>query len=342
MDANRKAARLSAIAGFREESRRLSDMGLLSIANEQRRAIERYHDEVLADLEGGDAASAHYGMRIAGTLGALLPFALLLALLDRLWAGLPVAAQIVLLIAVPAILLLLSEWLPLLRSGRYAANLAAGLSWLSLLASLLILDETFGIGLALPAALLSGLYGVALSVRRNCGPLALLSLFMSGIALFALLATLDGRVAIAASRRLDVALAVGVVFFLLSLPGRMPDILRGALRFSGCLIAGPALIGLGHEDRSLFAGASDIYRILAPVVFTLLMLAGPKLGWPRSGRLAAGLLALYLLDLLNGLAGRSLPLEAQILAGIALIPLLFWLLRLYGRYERRMAAGEMR
>ena len=118
MDQRQAQKRVAAIAGFRDELRRLVDLGLVKISTEERRGIEAYHDEVLADLAtlydvdtSGAQARLSWGMRIASTFGAIaLSIAVLLA------------------VAWPAGVALCATWLLVAAVTRYS-SLAALVSF---------------------------------------------------------------------------------------------------------------------------------------------------------------------------------------------------------------------
>ncbi|GAB4135697.1 MAG: hypothetical protein Kow00104_19890 [Rhodothalassiaceae bacterium] len=344
MDANRKQARIAAIAGFREEVRRLEALGLLTLDAAERRAIARHHDEVLADLDPSGHMPVHRGLRMAATLGALTLWGGVLFHLDRLWPQLPLWSAMAILIAQPAIFLTLSELLALRTGAGYAATVSAALSALSLIAGLFIADETLGTGLVQESLFFGGLYATLLGLRRMSAFMTGSGVLLAICSLFAIVGTMDGRSLAVLGQRGDIAIAMGAVLFLAGLVSRLPHLLAPFLRAGGLALFGGALILARHDGTTMLGGAggilSGLYALAPFLTLPVILYLAPRKGWGESGWLAVLLLILLLVDIAATAIGDRLPPAAILAIAILLLPPAVWILLLYRRYERHAGAAR--
>ncbi len=156
---DRKAAqeRVDRIAAFRAELSALEAAGAIELPDEQRESLRNYHDSLMAgfqrDFDVDTTAGAEklsLAMRIASALGGLA-FCLALDLfVEQFWGRLPLAAQIVLLVAAPLAGIALAEFASRRERTLYFTSLlclialAAFMVDLTKLAELLALRPTPG------------------------------------------------------------------------------------------------------------------------------------------------------------------------------------------------------
>lgn len=321
--------RMAAIAGFRDEQKRLEATGLLKLDRETARAIRACHDDVLADL--GEAFDftvreppVHLGMRLAATAGALALVGIGLAVLDLVWGSLAVALRMVVAIAVPALLALLAEAMSRAGSSRYAIGLVAALAALALLGETRLLAATLNQPFGPSAFLLCGLFAAALGHRHRSRVLAGAGLVLAGGAAAVLLATLDGRPAQAILWRAEPLLAAGLAVFAVgTVAERKVAPLAPAWRLAGLLTAGAALLLLAREGSSLLPVEpgllAGIWQLLGPLLLLGALLAGVLRDWRETAWAGLGLLTVWLLAWLHGRYGASLPVSGQVLIGLAVV-----------------------
>ncbi|GAK34513.1 hypothetical protein AQ1_02412 [alpha proteobacterium Q-1] len=343
MTRDKAARRIDSIAGYREEQKRLQDLGLLSITADEARKIRHYHDDVLDDLSRSqdlpaDAARmpVHWGMRIAASAGLVVLCGAWLLGLDSLWPGLSIGAQLGFLAAGPLLFFAGAELLHQRGGSLYFSAFLAGLSALLLGASGLLVHRLFNQPPGFGTIFLAGGYAAALGHRYRAITLGALGLIAAMGAMGAMLALADGRSVAALGQRLDVFVLLGVMLMgigsLRPLARRWGDMAAG-WRLAGLGLAGAALIGLAQPGGSLLPqilGLSPdkiafIYQLVAVVVpFGLMILGllrdGPDRLWGAFAMLAAFVLSRFYLWLSPFLGDVWLALIA-----VALVALLIWL-----------------
>lgn len=333
---NRLAAerRMAAIAGFREEQKRLEAMGLLKLDRETARAIRACHDEVLADLgETFDLAAhepaVHHGMRLAATAGALALVGIGVAVLDLVWASLAGALRIAIAIGAPVLAVLLAEAMHRAGSGRYAVSLVAGLAALALLGETRLLAATLNQPFGPSAFLLCGLFTAALGQRYRSRVLTSIGLLLAGGATAVLIATLDGRPAQTILWRGEPLLAAGLVLFVAGeVAGRRVAPLAPAWRLAGLLLAGAALILLAREGGSLLPVGPGLLAGIWRLLGLLLLIGAVLYGVLRDRRETAwgglALLMAWTAAWLHFSYGDRLPISAQVPVGLVLVLVFAW------------------
>jgi len=336
--------RINAIAGFREEAKRLEDMGLLTLDAEQKKAIRAYHNEVLADLDGDGrgagktGGSIHWGMRLAATGGAIAVVGLGLGALDLLWPQMANWTRVLVAMSLPPLFLLLAEALRAGGRDGYFVILAAGLACLALAMNLKIVTAVFNRPVALEHAVAVGAFATALGHRYASKLLIAAGLVLGASALAGLIALIDGRVLTAALGRLDPLLAVGLAVFSAGLSARISAALRPAWRGAGLLMAGAALIGLAHAGRSILplneALAAGLYQAVGAAGLIAALAAGLLNGWREVTYGALALLAVFLFDRMQNWFAPVLSEALQALLLIAVAALFAWLAHLVRRLER--------
>ncbi|MFQ5347185.1 MAG: hypothetical protein ACE5ED_04995 [Rhodothalassiaceae bacterium] len=296
--------RLDAIAGFREEARRLEAMGLLELGPAEKKAIAAYHDEVLRDLEadtglkGAARPAAPWTMRLAALLGALTLGGIVLALLDRVWGGLASWIQIAVAFAAPLLPLLLAE--ALLRTGRdrFFVLLAIWFAVAALALELRIVTAILNHPMDLGIVFTVGAFAAALGHRHLDALLTAAGTLAAGAALAALVALADGATAAALPQRADPLLLLGIaVWGIGAFAGRWPHRIRFGWRLAGLLLAGPAALLLTLEDASLltaaWGSAAALERGVLGIFAITALFSGLQRGWHESAY--GGVFILWLL-----------------------------------------------
>ncbi len=341
--------RLSAIAGFREEARRLEALGLLRLDAATKRAIARPHDEVLRDLEestglrGPARPAAPWTMRLAATLGALTLAGLFLLLLDHIWGGLASWLQALVAIALPPALVLLAEALAAAGRDRWFVTLVAWLAVFAFVVDLRLLAAIVNHPLGFGIVFAAGAFAAALGHRHLDAALTGPGVAAAAAGLAALVALADGAVATALPHRLEPFLILGLVAYGGGLVmQRWPPALGRAWRIAGLALGGGALLLLARPGASMFGGdaaqVATLYAVAAGLVFAALLVGGLYRLRPESAY--GGLVLLWLLALERGAIwlGDTLPPSVGLLLLLLTLGILYGLVRLvHARFAR---AGE--
>lgn len=132
-DARKEAQkRVERIVLFKAELTQLAQEGGLTLTPEQQSNLEAHFQRLLADLRAkygvDDTESAKrvsWGMRVASLLGAAALIAAAILFLHRVWGGLTIPVQILILTAAPLVLLSAAEFLYSRGVDRYYVGLIA-------------------------------------------------------------------------------------------------------------------------------------------------------------------------------------------------------------------------
>lgn len=137
---------------FREELGRLEDEGVVTLSAEQREAIGRHHDALLAgyaqafDIDRDpQAKQLSLGMRVASFLGALALAASVFFLFNQYWGLFPTTVQVVLLIAASLVSVGATFWVGQRDASGYFAKLAAMAAFACFVLNVALLGEMFNI-----------------------------------------------------------------------------------------------------------------------------------------------------------------------------------------------------
>jgi len=148
-DAQKRADRIRA---FRDELRGLEAEGVLALPEDQKRRIERHHDETLAGLSRAfdiDTTEAQkqmsWGMRIASFLGALALCASIYLFFYRFWGLFGTAAQVALVVAAPLVALLGTELAARRERTLYIAGIVGLVAFGCFVLDLVVLGTVFNI-----------------------------------------------------------------------------------------------------------------------------------------------------------------------------------------------------
>jgi uncharacterized membrane protein len=152
-EAKRRAQkRADRIRAFRAELAELEGEGALRLGSEQRHALEDHLERVLADFGARfdiDVSSSQrrisWGMRVTALLGGLALCAAFVLFLHRVWASLPVSAQVALLAGTPLLLLGVTAAVERSETSRYYTFLLAVASIGSFVAGTSVLGVVFNV-----------------------------------------------------------------------------------------------------------------------------------------------------------------------------------------------------
>jgi uncharacterized membrane protein len=130
----------------------LEDSGIVALSAEQRQAVTRHHDALLAsyaqsfDIDRDrQAKQFSLGMRIASFLGALALAASVFFMFNQYWGLFPTAVQVVLLIVASLVSLLGTFWVGHRDSSGYFAKLAAMVAFACFVLNIALLGGMFNI-----------------------------------------------------------------------------------------------------------------------------------------------------------------------------------------------------
>src|SRR5215831_16935292 len=108
MDTSEAQARVDRIASFTQELAALHHDGVLSLTEDQRRAVAAYHHDLVSTLSsrfdvdrGFDERRMSIGMRVASLIGALALSAAVYLFFYRIWGQLSTTMQVAIVVAAP-------------------------------------------------------------------------------------------------------------------------------------------------------------------------------------------------------------------------------------------------
>jgi hypothetical protein len=345
-DAQRRVNRIRA---FRAELEALTAAGVAPLAAEQRREIDRYHDDLLRtltaehDADPSEAAGQlSRGMRVAAFLAALALTAAIYSLVSRYWGRLDLPLQATLLCAFPLMSLVAVELTARRERTLYIASIFAlaayGTYWLAVI----MLSQLLNVPLT-PWAIWGGaLFGVTLAL-----PYRFRVILAS--ALVALLVALSGSAFAAASMPWtlvvefpEIMTAAALVLTTLAPTLQSLDRAYGAItRMVGLGVGYFGLLMLSTAGRvSLLPTSSrfveSIYQVIMPVVCVIALKIGISRQWTETVYLSAGALTLFLFARFMDWFWEAVPryLFFLLLAAVAFA----WLLALR-RLRKRISTG---
>lgn len=144
--------RVDRVRAFQRELEELRSGGVLTLTDDQRAKVERYHaalDAELAEEHDVDAddrgKQLSLGMKIASLLGAISLAASVFFFFYRYWGRLDTTPQVVLLVAAPLVTLALTALLAVRDGSGYFARLAAMVAFACFVLDLSMLGQIFDI-----------------------------------------------------------------------------------------------------------------------------------------------------------------------------------------------------
>jgi len=163
-------ARIDQIRVFRKELEQLRAQGVVTLTEEQLRAVDAHHAALERDLKSGfdvdpDARSKQLslGMRIASFLGALSLAASVFFFFYRFWGRLETGVQVAILLSAPLITFAFTVWLRARDPTGYFVKLAAMVSFACFVLDLSMLGQIFNITPSDKALLAWGALGFVLA-----------------------------------------------------------------------------------------------------------------------------------------------------------------------------------
>lgn len=164
--------RVDRIRAFREEIAELEGAGVLSLTPEQRAAVEQHHASLIADLTSRfdvDATESQkrvsWGMRIASLLGGIALCVALVLFFQRIWGVIPVAAQVVILVSMPLLLLPAIEFAARREKTLYYAGLLMLVAIAAFITNLSALGSIFNVQPSAGALLIWGAFSLTLAYQ---------------------------------------------------------------------------------------------------------------------------------------------------------------------------------
>jgi uncharacterized membrane protein len=137
---------------FRDELARLEAEQIVTLAPEQRQAVMRHHDALLAQYAASfdidrdrQAKQLSLGMRIASLLGALALAASVFFLVSQYWGLFPTTVQVVSLIAASAGTFAATFWIGKRDGSGYFAKLAAMVAFACFVLNISLLGQMFNV-----------------------------------------------------------------------------------------------------------------------------------------------------------------------------------------------------
>lgn len=162
--------RADGIRAYRQELDELGRQGVLALTPGQRAAVDRFHDQVLAELarsfdidRDAQAKQLSLGMRVASFLGALALAASAFFLVHQFWGLLPSAAQVGVLIGGALGSCAFVGWLHEREGAGYFTKLAAMVAFACFVLNIAVFGEIFNITPSDKALLVWAAYGALLA-----------------------------------------------------------------------------------------------------------------------------------------------------------------------------------
>lgn len=168
--------RADEIRGFRRELQSLLDEGVLVLGDDQRRALDQFHEALLGgygrqfDVDpDAQAKQLTLGMRIASFLGALAIAASVFFGFYQFWGLFAATAQVSVLVASSLLTFVASMWLHQRDASGYFTKLAALVAFCCFVLNIVMLGQIFNItpsdSALLAWAALAGLLAYACDLR---------------------------------------------------------------------------------------------------------------------------------------------------------------------------------
>jgi hypothetical protein len=301
--------RADRIRAFREELEAAQADGVVGLSPEQETALRRYHDEVLARLEGAydvDRSDAQrqlsLGMRIVSLLGAAALTGAVVLFFLEIWSALPSAAQIAIAGTAPLVALSGAVYASRVERTRYFTAILSFLALGCFVMNIAVLGTVLNSTPTSVPLLLCSTFALILAYRWDLGWM----LAAGAVGLLAFFATtvvsLGGFPLDVSLQRPEILLAPAAGVFAASTlrtnenRSGFPAILR-RVGLSAFLLV---LIVLGEARGISFLPFSDttvngLYRLVAFATAAAAMWLGMRRGWSETLNLGALAFAVLLL-----------------------------------------------
>lgn len=303
-EAQRRADRVRA---FREELAAARADGALVLSPDQDAALAGYHERVLGELGrvfdvdvSEQQKKVSLGMQVVALVGGFALAASVILLFFRVWGLIPIAAQVLLLVAAPVVMLGATDWSARRGGLRFSTMVLAAVAFAAFVLTLQGLGQIFAItptaalfpALALFALVLA--YGYALLLPLVAG-LVCLSIWLA-----TLTARWGGGWWLDVTHSFENFLFSGAVVFALSFlrQPRFPEF-PAIFRLVGLGQAFLALLVLsyaGETSRLPLDGdaAEGLYQVVSLLAAAAMIALAIARRWPETVYLSSGALIVYL------------------------------------------------
>jgi uncharacterized membrane protein len=310
MDRAEAQRRADQVRAFQQELAALEREGVFTPEPELRRRLAAHHEALLARLARQfdvdttpRTAQLSLGMRVAALLGAVALIAAVVLFFLRFWGSIPVAGQVVLLVAAPLLMLGATAYASTRPGARPLAELFALVALGAFVLELAALQSIFALRESPHGFLAWGALGLALGhgyAFRGPGTagVALLAWW-----LVAMLAEATGGTWRDPVRVPELAVVSGLILFGLGMLARLrPPEMSPSYRLVGLMAAFAALLllatsgsmnGLGLSRRA----AETLYQLLTLATSAAVIVVGVRRGWRES--IVAGTGAFLLLAVIK-------------------------------------------
>jgi uncharacterized membrane protein len=299
--------RVDQIYAFREELAVLETAGVLTLAGDEARQVDAYHDRLLdeyadsfdVDVTGADRQLS-WGMRIVSFLGALAISAAIFFFFYRFWGELATPVQVAILILAPLLLLLATGFVAAREKTLYFTSLLASVAFSAFVLDLFVLGTIFNITpspnafLAWSAFALLLAYGYSLRLPLVAGMICLMGY------LAATVGTWSGCYWISFGERPENFIIAGLLLSLIPLlPHPRHPQFAGQYRVFGFLAIFISILILSNYGAISYIGWSSdsieyFYQILGFVLSGGIIALGIRRHWPGMVNLGSTFFVLFL------------------------------------------------
>ena len=286
--------RADRIDSFRAEMTALEQEQVAVLPEETRWAIEGYHARLLADLAanfdidtGLGQKRLSLGMKIASFLGALGLAASVFFLFYQYWGRLATSAQVVILLAAPALGLLATIYAAARERHGYFAKLAGLVTLACAVLKLSMLGQIFNITPSPNAFLVWAAFALLLAYATNARLLLAAGIVCFAAYLSAWTGTWAGCYWLDFGKRPEHFLPAVLPLFAASLlPHRSFGGFAPIYRVFGLLLLFLPMLVLAHRGQASYlplAGATveAIYQTAGFAISAMAIWAGIRLSWPE-------------------------------------------------------------
>ncbi len=306
-EAQQRADRIHA---FRSELEHLDREGVLVLSNEQRGRLDPYLDQTLAqlslrfDVDVSDSQrQISLAMRIASALGGFALCAAVFLFFYRYWGWMSTPLQIVILVAIPMLAVLATDWVARKEKTRYYTSLLALAAFSAFVLNVGVLGSLFNMTPSAGAILAWGLFAIVLGYRYRlklelAAGLVLLVVFLATIIFEA-----SGGAWVAVTERPEAFLpgALALLFIPVLWKHRNHAGFLPIYRLCGLGFVFVALLILGNEGQMTYLPFSKkavegIYQMSAFGAAVAAIWAGLRLRKPECVNLGSAFFAIYLFN----------------------------------------------
>lgn len=334
--------RADQITAFRTELDLLAKEEVVGLQPEQRRAIDRYHHDLLRQLTLGfdiDTTKGQkqfsLGMGIVSSLGAMALAASLFFFYFQYWGRLETKMQVTVLQTMPVIGLVLTAVAARLEKSGYFAKLFAFITLVCLVLDLSMLGQIFNIPATPQAILIWALFALLLAYAAQTRFLLAMGILCLAGYLSAQTATWSGCYWISFGERPETFFPAALVLFLVSLiPHHWYAGFAAQYRVFALLLFFLPLLVLCNYGRISYlnmepASIEALYQVIGFVVAGLMIGLGIFCGWPETVNTANSFFTLLLYTKFYDWWWQSLP-KYQFfliigLTALSMLVVLYWL-----------------